>query len=529
MFTGNAEQPSVGDARKKFVVLVTASAVSSLIMLDSNIVAVSLPAIARSLGATFTDIEWVVSAYVLTFAALLLAAGSFADRHGRKLATLIGLTIFTIASGLCGLATSAMTLNLARGLQGVGASLLLTAAMAIISHTFTGADRAKAYGFWGACLGIAITSGPIVGGLITDVLGWRWAFLINLPIGAILFAAAAWILTESRDHEAKRLDIWGIATFSSGLFLLIWAVIDGNSLGWRTVAIEWRFAASVALFSAFVAVEVRQERPMVDFALFKQANFLGTVFAMLGYAGGAQVMIFYLPMFLQNTYGFSPARAGLAMLPFALPMFFTPRLGASLSTHYSSRALLTIGLATTFIGDLALVGFARAGATYPLFAIGMMIVGAGAGLLNSETSKAMQGAVPPQRSGMASGLTSTTRFTGLLLAVAGLGATLSSSVSRHFVAATTALGLNAKIAAAAATRVASGDLAGTIANLPDSVRPHVLAAASTAFAHGFASASLVAAAVTAITGLLAFALLQPPKTVRAAQATAGMPLLQPME
>jgi EmrB/QacA subfamily drug resistance transporter len=528
MFIVQSDQSTVGNDGKKFLVLATASAVSSLIMLDSNIVAVSLPAIARSLGATFTDIEWVVSAYVLTFAALLLAAGSFADRHGRKRATIIGLAVFTIASGLCGLATSAATLNLARALQGVGASLLLTAAMAIINHTFSGADRAKAYGFWGACLGIAITSGPIFGGLITDILGWRWAFLINLPVGAVLLVAAAVVLAESRDHDAKELDVWGIATFSSGLFLLIWGVIDGNKLGWLTLEIGWRLAASIILFSAFVAIEVRQQRPMIDFGLFKKANFLGTFFAMLGYAGAAQVMIFYLPMFLQNTYGFSPARAGLGMLPFALPMFFTPRLGARLSTRYSSRDLLALGLGTTLLGDLLLVWIANADAMYPVFAIGMMVVGAGAGLLNSETSKAMQGAVPSQRSGMASGLTSTTRFTGLLLAVAGLGATLSSSVSSHFVAATTAFGLNADVAAAAATRVASGDLAGTLSSLPDAIRPHVLHAASTAFATGFAAASLVAAAVAGVTGLLAYALMRCPKETHELQNSV-VPLVQPME
>jgi MFS family permease len=176
-------------------------------MLDSNIVAVSLPSIARSLGATFTDIEWVVSAYVLTFAALLLAAGSYADRHGRKLATLIGLGVFTVASALCGLATSALMLNLARALQGVGASLLLTASLAVINHAFAGPERAKAYAFWGACLGIAITGGPIGGGVITDLFGWRWAFLVNVPIGVALFVTAAIVIAESRDHEAKRLDI----------------------------------------------------------------------------------------------------------------------------------------------------------------------------------------------------------------------------------------------------------------------------------------------------------------------------------
>jgi len=527
-------QGSQGDAKRgyepgKFLILLVASAVSSLIMLDSNIVAVSLPAIARSLGATFTDIEWVVSAYVLTFSALLLAAGSFADRHGRKRATLIGLAIFTVASAICGLATSSLMLNLARALQGVGASLLLTASMAVINQTFSGADRARAYGFWGACLGIAITSGPIAGGVITEIFGWRWAFLLNLPVGLVFLIATAKVFKESRDHEAKRLDLGGIATFSTSLFLLIWGLIDGNSLGWTSFAIAWRLLASVVLFVAFVAIEVRQERPMIDFALFKQSTFLGTAFAMLGYAGAAQVMIFYLPLALQNSYGFTPAEAGLAMLPFALPMFFTPRLGASLSARYSSRALLTLGLATTFVGDLSLFLFSRIDASYGVFALGMVALGAGAGLLNSETSKAMQGAVPPQRSGMASGLTSTTRFTGLLLAVAGLGAALSSSATKHFLAAASALGLDPQSAAEAAPRIASGDLAGAFTNLPDSIRVHVLSAASTSFAAGFALACLVAAIVAAVTGMLAFVLMQRPARATALDAPTAGHLVQPME
>ncbi|WP_308720804.1 MFS transporter [Komagataeibacter xylinus] len=499
-----ASQREVGSVaqRKKILVLTTASLVCSMIMLDSNIVAVSLPAIARSLHASFTDIEWVVSAYVLTFAALLMAAGSYADRHGRKLAVLIGLAVFAVASGLCGLATSAIMLNLARALQGVGASLLLTAALAVINHTFDGSERARAYAFWGSCIGIAITSGPIIGGIITNLAGWRWAFLINLPICAILIAVSFYILSESSDHEAKRLDFAGIVTFSTGLFLLIWALIDGNTAGWASRSIMCRFVGAVVLLAAFIFVELRQERPMVDFALFTQRDFLGSVFAMLGYAGGAQVMIFFLPMFLQNAYGYEPAAAGLAMVPFALPMFLTPRFGGRLANRHSVRSLLAIGLITTFVGDILLYEFARAGVKYLVFAAGMLVVGAGAGLLNSETTKAMQGAVPAQRGGMASGLTSTVRFVGLLLGVAGLGAVLSKAVSREFTAAATVQSLDPRLATAAAKRVASGDLSGFIGAVPPGLQSGVHRAAQAAFAGGFATVSLVAAAVAAASCIL---------------------------
>jgi MFS family permease len=288
---------SKSQERRKFTILLTTSLVCSLIMLDANVVAVSLPTIARSLGASFTDIEWVVSAYVLPFAAMLLAAGSYADRHGRKRTMLVGLAVFAFASGLCGLTHSALMLNLARALQGIGASLLLTAGLAVINHAFIGQERARAYAFWGACIGIAITSGPIIGGAITGFLGWRWTFLVNLPLCAVLFVTSVVSLEESRDHEAKNLDIAGILTLSSGFFLLIWALIDGNSIGWGTPAIIWPFVTATGLLISFVVVELNQARPMVDLALFAQPTFLGSVFAMLGYAGGAQVMIFYLPMY----------------------------------------------------------------------------------------------------------------------------------------------------------------------------------------------------------------------------------------
>jgi EmrB/QacA subfamily drug resistance transporter len=500
-------------ARAKRRILVATSLVTSLIMLDSNIVAVSLPSIARALGAGFADIEWVISAYVLSLTALLLAAGSYADRHGRKRTTLIGLVVFAVASGLCGLAQSALMLDLARALQGVGASLLLPAALAIINHAFAEQERAKAYAFWGACIGIAITGGPIVGGVVTDLFGWRWAFLINLPICIALFIAIAAFVDESRDHEAERLDYAGILTFSAGFFLLIWALIDGNALGWAARPIVERFVGAAVLLGAFLFVELVQKRPMVDFTLFAQSTFLGSAFAMLGYAGGAQVMIFYLPLFLQNAFDLSPALAGLAMLPFALPMFLTPRLGAGLARRYSGRTLLTVGLMTTLIGNLLLWTLARFSLPYPAFLVGMLVAGAGAGLLNSETTKVMQGAVPAQRAGMASGLTATTRFVGLLVGIAALGAVLAQVASRSFIARGVAAGLDAETAAELAKHVTSGDVVGIVGTVPEALRASVWQIGNAAFADGFAAAALLAAAVAAAMALFTVLLLRRAETL----------------
>jgi EmrB/QacA subfamily drug resistance transporter len=504
--------PADQAARAKRRILVAASLVTSLSMFDSNIVAVSLPSIARTLHASFADIEWVISAYLLTFAALLLAAGSYADRHGRKLATLIGLVVFAVASGLCGLAQSALMLNLARALQGIGASLLVSAGLAVINHAFEAAERAKAYAFWGACNGIALTGGPIVGGVITDLFGWRWAFLINLPICIGLFIAVAALVDESRDHEAKHLDYAGILTFSAGLFLLIWALIDGNALGWAAPPIVERLIGAAVFLVAYVLVELVQKRPMVDFTLFAQPTFLGSVFAMLGYAGGAQVMIFYLPLFLQNAFDLSPAMAGLAMLPFALPMFLTPLLVAPLARRYSGRALLTSGLMTAVIGNLLLWALAHFSAAYPVFLLGMLVAGSAAGLLNSETAKVMQGAVPAQRAGMAGGLAATSRFVGLVVAVAALGAVLAHVASHSFIASGVAAGLDAANAAELARHVTSGDVGGIVGTVPEALRTSIRQIGNAAFAGGFAAATLLAAAIAAVMALLTLLLVRRSET-----------------
>jgi EmrB/QacA subfamily drug resistance transporter len=494
--------PPASDAKAKFRILLTTSLVSSLIMLDSNIVAVSLPAIGRSLGASFTDIEWVVSAYLLSYASLLMGAGAYADLKGRKRAMAIGLALFAISSGMCGAATSSWMLNLARAVQGCGGALLLTAALAIISNTFTGDERARAFAIWGACLGIALTSGPIIGGWITNALGWRWIFFVNVPACVALIAATFMVIPESRDPQAKRLDFRGIFSFSPALLLLIWALIDGNTAGWSSPSIIGRLIGAIIFFIAFRMVETRQERPMIDFGLFANRTFLGSVFAMIGYGAAAQVMVFYLPLFLQSAYGFDATKAGLAMLPFALPMVLAPRITARLGGRISGRTMLTAGLLITALGNMLFWAIAHASLGYLSFVIGMLIAGSGAGILNGETVKVLSASVPPERSGMASGLASTTRFIGILVGVATLGAILSNVAKQSFLAAAEAAGLGSAASNEAVRHVISGDLAGALEKVPAGIRDRIHEVALIAFGDGFASAGLTAAVVAFIAAFL---------------------------
>ena len=490
-------------------VLLCASGASFMIMLDSNIVAVSLPSIARDLNAAFTDIEWVVSAYILTFAALLMPAGALADLFGRRRVLTVGLAIFTLASLLCGLAPSATLLNIARALQGIGAALQLSAALAVLGHEFRGHERARAFAFWGTVIGIAVAVGPPVGGLITSVLGWRWAFLINIPFGIALIALAIIAVEESRDPDARRLDIAGIVFFGTGLFCLVWALIGTNSNGWSSRLTGIRFGAGAAALLLFVIAELMQKRPMVDFDLFRKRTFLGSAVAMLGFAAAAQVMMTYLPLYLQNSFGQSPALAGLSMLPFALPLFVCPRIGAILATLLSGRAMLTIGLALVALGDLFTAGAASAAMSYPVIAIGMFVTGCGAGLLNSETAKVSMSVIPPERGGMASGISATLRFVGLVTAMTGLGALLASQTERHFVALSTGSVLSTAAGGdthALVSRIVAGDIPGVLTRTGQSSRAGMLELSRHAFGSGFTVVLLAAAALASFAAVLTWLL-----------------------
>jgi EmrB/QacA subfamily drug resistance transporter len=493
-----------GNTKGKFRVLLTTSLVSSLIMLDSNIVAVALPAIGRSLKSTFTQLEWVVSAYLLSYAALLLAAGAYADLKGRKRTMIIGLTLFALSSAACGVASTSFLLNLSRSVQGVGGAMLLTSALAIITHTFTGPERVRAFAIWGACLGIALTVGPVLGGLITSLFGWRWVFLINVPACIILIAATYAFIDESLDPDAKSLDIPGVVTFTPGLFLMVWALIDGNEMGWSSRPILLRIGAGLAFFVTFTLIEGRQRRPMVDFSLFRHSTFLGGVFAMIGYGATAQVMVFYLPLFLQNAYGFGPLAAGIAMGPFALPMVLTPRFTSRLARDISGRAILTLGLLITFVGNLLFWLMASTHQPYLPFAFAMLVAGMGAGLLNGETVKILGGAVPAERAEMASGISSTTRFIGILFGVAGLGAVLSTVTRHEFMVSASSIGLDPTASKLAAKRVISGDLMGLLHAVPRGLEQQFRAAGLSAYSKGFGEAALLAAAVAAAMSLLTF-------------------------
>ena len=488
-------------------ILYTCSAVCALIMLDTNVVAVSLPAIARSLGASFADVEWVVSAYMLAFACFLLPAGSIADRLGRRRVMLCGLLLFALASLLCGAAWTPFVLNLARAAKGIGAALLLTSALAVISHTFQGeAERARAWSIWGAAMGVAMTVAPLLGGLLTSALGWRWIFYLNLPVVAVLMLLVSKHVTESKNPASARFDPLGALLFSAGLFCLIWGLIDAGVAGWSSTATLTRFALGALLLAAFVVVEHKVRAPMVDLSLFGRRVFVGAVLGMLGYAVSAQVMMTFLPLYLQNAFGYSAVLAGCAMLPFAVAMVVASRLAPRFGRWLQDRGMLVTGLLIVASGNAASAA-AAASLSHGWVALAMVVTGLGAGLLNGTTQKAILAGIPRERSGMGSGISTTTRFTGIVLAVGGLGAVLAQRTGAAFERLAWLHGLHASPEMVG--RIVAGNAADAFGQLPPGVREMAAAAARQAFMEGFAGVLWLASVLAILSALLVLILARP--------------------
>jgi len=496
-------QPSIASP---LLVLLTASTGCAMTVLDTNVVAIVLPTVARDFRASFADVEWVISTYVLCFASLLLPAGAIADRFGRRRIFLIGIGAFAITSLLCGLAPSAMTLYLARALQGGSAAFLLAPALAIIGHSFHGeAERNRAWAIWAGMMGMTMVLAPIIGGSIAYALGWRWAFHINVPICALLAIAATVAVGESSDAAARRLDPVGILFFTTSMFGVTWALINGQAHGWTSpIAMTGLLGGTLAI-GAFVMAERAQERPMLDLRLFRDPRFVGAVWAMFAYAACAQVMASMLPLFLQNGVGRTPLEAGFAMLPFALAMLAFPHVGRLVGRRFTSRGILTLGLIVVGLGNILTGWGAHLGAG-PIVMCGMLVLGSGGGLLNGETQKAIMSIVPRERAGMGSGISTTARFSGILLGFAMLSGVMATVV-RSTLAASSCWE-PCRQASDVADAVVAGDLPHAVAGLTGVARDNAIEQARNAFSSGFSAALLTAGLIALLSALIVYRLMR---------------------
>jgi EmrB/QacA subfamily drug resistance transporter len=407
---------------RKWWTLLAVSVATFMLLLDITVVNVALPRIREDLGASFTDLQWVLDAYALTLAALVLTAGSLADRLGRRRIFAIGLGIFSLASLLCALAPDPTFLNLARALQGVGGAAMFAVSLALIAQEFPGGrERGMAMGIYGATIGVAVAIGPLIGGALTDGLGWRSIFYLNVPIGVAAIAIAYARLRESRDPHATRIDWAGVASFSGSLFLLVLALLRGNDEGWTSIVILSLFAGAAVLLAAFVAVEGRVREPMLPLELFRIPSFTGVQLAAFALSGSLFAMFLYMTLYLQNYLGYSPFEAGLRYLPITLLAFTFSALAGGLIGRVPARLLMSLGLVMTGSGLLLMSGI-EAGSGWTTLLAGFIVAGAGAGLLNPVVADVAVSVVPKERSGMAAGINDTFRQVGVAVGIAVWGA-----------------------------------------------------------------------------------------------------------
>jgi EmrB/QacA subfamily drug resistance transporter len=407
---------------RKWWTLIAVSVATFMLLLDITVVNVALPSIREDLGASFTDLQWVVDAYALTLAALVLTAGSLADRLGRRRVFAVGLAIFSIASLLCALAPDPTSLNLARALQGVGGAVMFAVSLALIAQEFTaGRERGMAMGLYGATIGMAVAIGPLVGGALTDSLGWESIFYLNVPIGIAALAVTYLKLRESRDPNATRVDWAGTATFSTALFLLVLALVRGNDEGWGSPLIVSLLTAAAALLVTFVAIERRVAEPMLPLELFRRRAFTGVQLAAFAISGSIFALFLYLTLYLQNYLGLSPFEAGLRYLPITVVSFLAAPVAGLLLSRVQARAMLSVGLAGVGAG-LLLMGGIDAGSEWTTLLGGFLVAGAAVGLLNPVIADVAVSVVPREQSGMAAGINDTFRQVGVAVGIAVWGA-----------------------------------------------------------------------------------------------------------
>lgn len=397
---------------------------TAMLVLDIAVVNTALPSIATDLDAGMSALQWVVDAYTLALATVVLSAGSWADRRGRRHVFVIGLVVFTLASLACAAAPNILTLDIARAVQGLGAAVLFACSLALLADVFApGKDRAGALAAYGATIGGAFALGPLVGGMLTEWLDWRAIFLVNIPIGvAALLATVTWV-PESRDQNSRRLDIGGQVCASIGLATLVFALLHGNEHSWTDAITVSSFAISVIAAIAFITVEMRVTQPMLPLEMFRNRSFTGAQIAAFAISVSLFSVFLYTTIYLQSVLGLSPIEAGLVYLPATAAMFIVAGATAQIGQRVPAWIMLSGSLMLVGVG-LAMTTVADVDSSKLVILPGMVVAMIGAGIFNPVMSGLVLDASAAEHSGLAAGINDAFRQTGIAVGVAALGTLL---------------------------------------------------------------------------------------------------------
>ncbi len=459
-----------------------------VIVIDSTIVNVALPTFSRELHASTSGLQWIVDAYTLTFAALLLLAGAIADQYGRHRALAGGLAVFAAGSLAAAFTQTTSELIAARAVMGIGGAFIMPATLSIITNVFTDhAERTKAIGLWSAVSGLGVAIGPVAGGWLLGHFGWDSIFLVNLPVVAIALVAGHWLVPPSRAPQSQRLDLTGAVLSVAAFTGLTYTIIEGPSNGWLSATTAGLAAVSLALLAAFVGWEARSDHPMLPLHLFRNPRFSGAGVSITVLFFALSGVVFLSSQIYQFVLGYSPLAAGLRALPSAAALAVFSPLGASLAKRAGVRVPVTLGLAAVTAG-LLLFATASASSGYGHYVLAMVIVSAGIGLAMSAATSASMQELPPAMAGVGSAVNDTTRNMGSVLGVAVFGSIAASVFASRMASSLGSLGAGGSLGAAAAAGHRPGGEA-------------VLHAAASAFVAG-ADRAVLAGAIVVVAGVV---------------------------
>ena len=506
-------------------VLVATILGSSMAFIDGSVVNVALPVLQVDLNATTTDVQWVVEAYSLFLAALILVGGALGDRFGRRRIFALGIAIFTLASVCCGLSPNVLLLILARALQGIGGALLVPGSLAIISASFGEDRRGRAIGTWSGFTSITSVVGPVLGGLLVQYASWRWVFFINVPLSVIVLSVLFWRVPESRDEDAPgKLDWWGTLLVTVGLGAIVYGLIQAGYLGLGNAIVLSTVAAGIVAFIAFLFVEARSQAPLVPLTLFRSHNFSGANLLTLLLYGALSGVTFFLPFNLIQVQGYSPTFAGAAFVPFILTMFLLSRWTGGLVARYGAKLPLVVGPVITAAGFalFALPGIGNgAGSYWTTFFPAVLVMGLGMTITVAPLTTTVMDAVDQRHAGVASGINNAVSRTAGLLAIAVLGIVMLAAFTNSLDSHLAMLKISPQVRQV--IDVQHVKLAGI--QIPAHTSPEVQAALKSAidesFVSGFRLVSLICAGLALASALSAWLLIEGKHAKSAESAVTG--------
>jgi EmrB/QacA subfamily drug resistance transporter len=471
-----------------------------VIGLDTTILNVALPTLVEDLHATASQQQWMVDAYVLVFASLLLTAGALGDKFGRRGALTVGLALFGVGSAAAAFSGSAGALIGARGFMGIGGALIMPATLSILTNVFTDpAERAKAIGIWAGVSGLGVAIGPVTGGWLLEHFWWGSVFLINLPVVALGLVAGRVLIPTSRDPESPRLDLVGTAMSAVGLFALLYGIIEGPSKGWSNSSVVGAFAIGIVVLVSFVVWELRSSHPILDVRFFANPRFSGASVAITLVFFSLFGSIFFLTQYLQFVMDYGTLQAGLAIAPVALALMVAAPIAPILAKRFGTKAIVAAGLLVV-AAALVLLSTATVTSGYGIVLAVIVTLGVGMGLAMAPATESIMGSLPKAKAGVGSAVNDTTREVGGALGVAILGSLLAAAYHSSMDTSAAVQALPAPAAAAAHDSL--GGAVQVAGQLGAAGQP-LLADATRAFVDAMSSTVLIGAVVAALGALVA--------------------------